>query len=79
VRPEHLGLEPGPQGSFAGRVAVREPLGNEVLVHADTPAGEVVVRITGGTAPEVDEAIRLAPDFAHVHYFDAKTEATIGR
>jgi multiple sugar transport system ATP-binding protein len=79
VRPEHLGLEPGPQGSFAGRVAVREPLGNEILVHADTPAGEVIVRITHGTAPGVDEAIRLSPDFAHTHYFDRETEAAVGR
>ena len=77
VRPEHLGLEPGPAGSFAGRVAVREPLGNEVLLHADTAAGEVILRVTGGVAPEVDAAIRLTPDFAHAHYFDPQSEAAV--
>jgi multiple sugar transport system ATP-binding protein len=78
VRPEHLLLSPSAGGSLAGRVAVREPLGNEVLLHADTAAGELIVRVTGGAAPAVDEAIRLAPDFAHAHFFDPQSEVAIG-
>jgi multiple sugar transport system ATP-binding protein len=77
VRPEHLGVRPGPGGSFAGRVAVREPLGNEILVHVDSAAGEVIVRVTQGPAPSVDESVRLAPDFDHIHYFDPGSEAAI--
>jgi multiple sugar transport system ATP-binding protein len=77
VRPEHLRLEPGPEGSLAGRIAVREPLGNEVLLHADTAAGELVVRVTRGLGPAVDEAVQLSPDFAHAHFFDPATEAAL--
>jgi multiple sugar transport system ATP-binding protein len=79
ARPEHLRLEAGAEGSFSGRVAVREPLGNEVLLHADTAAGEVIVRFTGGDAPAVDQAIRLSPDFAHAHFFDPESESALAR
>src|SRR5262249_51522932 len=81
VRPEDVEGEPAdkaPDRSLPGRVAVREPLGAEVLLHCDTAAGPLVVRVTRGDPPEVDAAVRLAPDLSRAHYFDSDTEATIG-
>jgi multiple sugar transport system ATP-binding protein len=77
VRPEHFAL--GPEGSaIPATVAVREPLGNEVLVHADTRAGEVVVRLQRDGGPAVGTAVSLIPDLAEAHLFDPDTGAVLG-
>jgi multiple sugar transport system ATP-binding protein len=77
IRPEHVSLDPLPSGSIPGRVAVREPLGNEVLLHVDTAAGEIVMRQTRGDPPEVDASVSLHPDLARAHFFDPSSEAAI--
>jgi multiple sugar transport system ATP-binding protein len=71
VRPEHWRLVGTSESASAlpGRVAVREPLGNETLVHVDTQVGEVVVRLAQIEPPAVDEEVALAPDGAHLHAF----------
>jgi len=72
VRPEHWRLV-GPSESagaaLPGRVAVREPLGNETLVHVDTQVGEVVVRLSQVEPPAVGGEVALVPDAAHLHGF----------
>jgi multiple sugar transport system ATP-binding protein len=70
VRPEHWRLVSGDANALPGRVAVREPLGNETLVHVDTPAGEVVVRLAQVEPPAVEQQVALVPDAAHLHAFD---------
>ena len=70
VRPEHWRLTSGDAGALAGRVAVREPLGNETLVHVDTAAGEVVVRLAQAEPPAVEQQVALTPDPANLHAFD---------
>jgi multiple sugar transport system ATP-binding protein len=70
VRPEHWRLVSGDASALPGRVAVREPLGNETLVHVDTPAGEVVVRLAQVEPPAVEQPVALVPDVAHLHAFD---------
>jgi len=72
VRPEHWRLGPSSDGAtpLPGRVAVREPLGNETLVHVDTAVGEIVVRVSQGEPPAVEQQVDLVPDSAHLHAFD---------
>jgi multiple sugar transport system ATP-binding protein len=78
VRPEDLSLtQVTPGGAIPGTVVVREPLGNEVLVHWDTPVGPLVSRITGQTAPAEGERATLHFAAPKVHVFDNDTEAAL--
>ncbi len=78
VRPEDLTLQSTrPGGRFEGRVELREPLGNEVLVHWRTAAGPLVSRIAGGGAPEVGEAATLHFAFDCLRFFDPGTERAL--
>jgi multiple sugar transport system ATP-binding protein len=77
VRPEHLAFEPRPWGSLTGQVAVRELLGNEVLLYIDGPYGSLVMRLDPSSLPEVGEAVQVFPDLERAHFFDPSTEAVI--
>ncbi len=78
VRPEDLALEPaGPGVALAATVEVREPLGNEVLLHWRTPVGPLISRVAGGAAPGVGEAATLHFGWARLHLFDPETERTL--
>ncbi len=78
VRPEDLLLEPrGPGLSIEGTVDVREPLGNEVLVHLDTPVGPLVARFPGQDVPAVGSSARLHFSWPRLHAFDPETERSL--
>jgi multiple sugar transport system ATP-binding protein len=78
IRPEDLTLEPtGPGGTLRGRVEVREPLGNEVLMHWQSPVGELISRVAGQQAPQVGETLDLHFAFAKVHFFDPASERAL--
>ena len=78
VRPEDLGLEPaGPGSSLAARLEVREPLGNETLLHWSTEAGPLVSRLAGGRAPEVGTAGALHFAYAVLRWFDPESEVAL--
>jgi multiple sugar transport system ATP-binding protein len=78
IRPEDLLLAPqGPGGRLDGQVELREPLGNEVLVHWRTLAGAVVSRVPGDAAPAVGVRASLHFAFARVHLFDPGTERAL--
>jgi multiple sugar transport system ATP-binding protein len=62
---------------LAGRVAVREPLGNETLVHVDTAVGEIVVRLAQVEPPAVETQVALVPDVAHLHAFDPSSGVSL--
>jgi multiple sugar transport system ATP-binding protein len=80
VRPEHIVLaRDAEEGAFGGRVDVREPLGNEVLVHWGTPLGDLVARIPGQEAPQEGETHRLALAFDRLLLFDRETERSLGQ
>jgi multiple sugar transport system ATP-binding protein len=80
VRPEDLTLSPaGSAASIEGTVEVREPLGNEVLLHWQTPVGELVSRVPGQEAPPVGERTRLHVAYEKLHFFDPETEQALGR
>ena len=70
IRPEHL--VPAAEGPIAATVAHVERLGAETLVHAEGPGGlPLTARVQGQGDWPVGAALRLAPDAAHLHWFDA--------
>jgi multiple sugar transport system ATP-binding protein len=78
VRPEDLvldGQEPG--ATIEGTVDVREPLGSEVLVHLDTPVGQLVARYPGQDVPAVGRRARLRFSFEKLYCFDPDTELAL--
>jgi multiple sugar transport system ATP-binding protein len=78
IRPEDFSLAALPgAGTVDARVEVREPLGNEVLVHWTSPFGPLVSRVPGQTAPAVGEEARLHFAFDKVHLFDAENEQAL--
>jgi multiple sugar transport system ATP-binding protein len=78
IRPEDVLLAPAGAGiRMEGRVEVREPLGNEVLVHWRTPVGELLSRVQGQTAPQVGESVDLHFAFAKLHFFDPTDERAL--
>jgi len=78
VRPEDLLLEQrGPGVTLDGVVDVREPLGNEVLVHLATPVGPLLARYPGQNVPAVGSKATLHFTFAKLHAFDPETETAL--
>jgi multiple sugar transport system ATP-binding protein len=78
VRPEDLLLEERGAGvALDGVVDVREPLGNEVLVHLATPVGQFIVRYPGQGVPAVGSKAKLHFSFAKLHCFDPDTELAL--
>ena len=78
VRPEDVRLEAeGPGMTVEGRVDVREPLGNEVLMHWRTPIGELISRVQGQDAPAVGASAPLHFAWSRLHFFDPATERAV--
>jgi multiple sugar transport system ATP-binding protein len=78
IRPEDIALEPVGSGvTLEATVEVREPLGNEVLVHWATPVGELISRVPGQEAPRVGERAAIYFEYAKLHFFDPDTERAI--
>ena len=78
IRPEDIALESAGAGvTLEATVEVREPLGNEVLVHWATPVGELISRIPGQEAPRVGERAAIHFEYSKLHFFDPETERAI--
>jgi multiple sugar transport system ATP-binding protein len=78
IRPEDLLLEERGAGvTLDGVVDVREPLGNEVLVHLATPVGQFIARYPGQNVPAVGSKAKLHFSFAKLHCFDPDTELAL--
>jgi multiple sugar transport system ATP-binding protein len=78
IRPEDVRLTPdGPGMKVRAQADVREPLGNEVLLHWKSPVGELISRVPGQSAPEVGESVELHFAFAKLHFFDPATERAL--
>ena len=78
VRPEDLTLAPSGAGAaFDVTLDVREPLGNEVLLYWNTPAGALTSRLPGTIATAVGERARLQAPFERLHWFDAASGTAI--
>ena len=72
VRPEHLTLA-GDGPGFEVEVVVTEPTGAEVQISARHGTDEVVAVFRERLRPRPGERMRLAPDTARAHLFDAQT------
>ncbi|MFS0757759.1 sn-glycerol-3-phosphate ABC transporter ATP-binding protein UgpC [Noviherbaspirillum sp. 1P10PC] len=77
VRPEHLSLGNG--GALACSVAVVEPTGANTEVYSRFCDTEINAIFRERHDFRPGEAIRLMPDHAHTHLFDAETGSTLAR
>jgi multiple sugar transport system ATP-binding protein len=78
VRPEDLSLGAGGEGgSITARLEVREPLGNETLLHWSTEAGPLVSRLAGARAPEPGTRAALHFAFERLRWFDPQSEKAL--
>ena len=70
LRPEHAVLcdPPGGAGCVAGHVRLVERLGNQTLVHLDTPAGPFTLQAMGNLAVRMGDrpSVRLDEKLAHL-------------
>jgi multiple sugar transport system ATP-binding protein len=75
IRPEHIAVS-RTQGDWQGRVGVTEHLGADTFLHVHVDGvGTLNVR-TGGDVEFVHgDAVRLTPDAAKLHRFDAQGKA----
>jgi multiple sugar transport system ATP-binding protein len=73
IRPEHLRLTDAAdrQALIAGRIRLVERLGNQTLVHLETPASAIVVQGPGDLPARVGDSAAIAPDPARAHVFGA--------
>ena len=70
IRPEHARLSR--DDGWPGIVQVSEHLGSDTFVYVDVPgAGLVTVRAEGELAVSTGDAVRVAPDPARLHRFQA--------
>jgi len=70
IRPEHMTLTE--EGKWPGKVIVAEYLGNETILHIQSDFGPLIVRQSGNVRLEAGSNVRVEPDTAHVHLFDAQ-------
>jgi len=78
IRPEDLTLSSTGAGTgITARADVREPLGNEVLVHWDSPVGALISRIPGQVSPGAGESATLHFTWERLHLFDATSEQAL--
>jgi multiple sugar transport system ATP-binding protein len=78
VRPEALRIANGAdEHSFATKVDVVEPLGNEILLNFRAGGVPMVARVDPGVRVKAHDSIRFAFDPQRLHFFDAKTETAI--
>ena len=72
LRPEHIRIVAPDQPGLRARVTSVERLGAETLIFAKTEGGQtLVVRTDGASAVNEGEAVTLAIDPTHLHYFDS--------
>jgi ABC-type sugar transport system ATPase subunit len=69
IRPEHVTIADGADGTLAATVAHTELLGHETLVHADVDDVRLVVRVAGMTTLSPGERVRLRIDPARLYLF----------
>ncbi|MBV1701815.1 MAG: sn-glycerol-3-phosphate ABC transporter ATP-binding protein UgpC [Hyphomicrobiales bacterium] len=70
VRPENLLVA---EQGFEVRVGVVEPMGSETQVAAKAGDHSMICLIRDRMIPKTGDALKLAPEPAHVHFFDAET------
>jgi multiple sugar transport system ATP-binding protein len=75
IRPEHIVVSPT-EGEWQGRVGVTEHLGADTFLHVHVDGvGTLNVRAGGDVAFGHGDIVRLTPDAAKLHRFDAQGNA----
>lgn len=82
IRPEDLRTpemvrEAQPGTTFPGRVRVREPLGDELIVYVDCAGDEVIARLDPHLRIDPGQEITLVADMELMHLFDPQTEEVL--
>jgi multiple sugar transport system ATP-binding protein len=75
IRPEHLRATRDGDG-WQGMVSVAEHLGSDTFLHVDAPeVGRLTARSVGELGLTTGDRVRLSPDPARIHRFDADGRA----
>lgn len=82
IRPENLktpSMASGhdPEAILEARVRVREPLGDELIIHAENGGIEIVARLAPRTEVAIDQRITLVAEMEFMHIFSKDTEEAI--
>ncbi len=80
VRPPDLVLQPQREaqaGKLAAKVEVREPMGAEIFLHLESPAGNLVARVDSRCAYRAGDAVLLDIPDKEIHLFDAETQRNL--
>jgi len=70
IRPEHFAID---DAGLAAEVIVVEPMGSETQVTMRLAGAQVIGVFRERVAAQPGATIRIAPDLAHVHLFEAET------
>ncbi len=82
IRPESIFVSGDPGMTVTGaevslRLDVLEPMGNEIIVYANTGASDVVARVSPQALPGPGEQMALSMDTRKLDFFDHSTGAAI--
>ena len=72
MRPEDTRIVPEAENGVAGTVISAEHLGSEVLVHADTAAGQMIAKMPPDFSTEAGKTVSIGFNAAQAHLFDAE-------
>ena len=79
MRPDDFRLG-GPEGpGIAGRIRIREALGDTTLLTVDTEGDRLRLRSGAGLTVREGERVRLHPRADRIHFFDAATGVAVGQ
>jgi multiple sugar transport system ATP-binding protein len=80
IRPENLKAQemtPHDDPEAILEVLVREPLGDELIIHGETGGVELVARLAPRTQVAIDQMITLVAEMEFIHVFDRDTGETV--
>ncbi|MCY3732904.1 MAG: ABC transporter ATP-binding protein, partial [Chloroflexi bacterium] len=79
VRPDDFRLGGPDEPGIAGRIRIRENLGDTTLLAVDTEGDRLRLRSGAGLGVREGENVRLHPRADRIHFFDAATGIAVGR
>ena len=79
VRPDDFRLGGPDEPGIAGRIRIRENLGDTTLLAVDTEGDRLRLRSGAGLTVREGENVRLHPRADRIHFFDAATGIAVGR
>lgn len=77
VRTPEMVREEKPGRAFPGRVRVREPLGDELIVYADCAGDEIVAKLDPHLSIQPGQEVTFVAMMERLHIFDKETEQAV--